>query len=148
MIARTAKELEKIGAAFAKKLSGGDIVALQGELGAGKTTFVRGVANALGIRKRIPSPTFTIMNVYKLPRAATKKFHAQRLVHADTYRLEKPEEIFTLGLDEYLTDGESIVIIEWAERVSRHLSGHNQLAGHKVKKIAIKITKNGRRINI
>jgi len=138
MIVRTAKELKKLGAAYAKNLRGGDIVLLQGALGAGKTTFSQGIAEALGVRKKITSPTFTIINIYRLPPSAVKKFHAARLVHADTYRLEKPKEIFTLGLDEYLADGESIVLIEWAERIRKNLRGH------KVKKIGIKMSKGGR----
>ena len=89
-------------------LKAGDIVALQGDLGAGKTHFVKGVAKALGIKKqKVQSPTFSLINEYSgdLP-----------LYHFDCYRMESPREALEVGVEEYLySDG--VCIIEWPERI-------------------------------
>ncbi len=94
------------GERFAARLRPGDVVLLFGDLGAGKTAFVRGVAKALGASPDdVSSPTFTLIQEYRGPIT---------LQHVDLYRL-KPSEIEGLGLDE-LTDGEAVVAIEWADR--------------------------------
>lgn len=100
----------KIAEEFAKDLRPGDLVGLVGDLGAGKTTFVQGLAKGLGIHSEyyVNSPTFTLVNEYRgagLP-----------LVHVDLYRIEKPLEGETLGLDEYLVSG-AILAVEWIERM-------------------------------
>lgn len=82
------------------------VLALHGRMGAGKTCFVQGLAAALGIRRPVTSPTFTIVNEYAAE---------PRLVHIDLYRISDPEETFAFGLEEYF-DGRSLVAIEWAER--------------------------------
>jgi tRNA threonylcarbamoyladenosine biosynthesis protein TsaE len=95
------------GAALGRVLSAGDVVLLYGELGAGKTAFVRGVAQGLGARSEdVSSPTFTLIQEY----------HSGRLTlyHVDLYRLE-PAEVDDLGLDE-LIDGEGVVAVEWPDR--------------------------------
>lgn len=95
-------------AKFAKNLKAGDIVFLQGELGAGKTVFVKGIAKALQIDpQEVNSPTFVLMNRYegKLP-----------LYHFDLYRLEKAEDLKSVQFDEYFY-GEGISVIEWPERL-------------------------------
>jgi tRNA threonylcarbamoyladenosine biosynthesis protein TsaE len=84
------------------------VLALVGELGTGKTCFVRGLARALGIERPITSPTFTIVNEYRGTRP---------LVHMDLYRLHGPDEVLALGFDEYLLDG-GVIAIEWAERAA------------------------------
>jgi len=96
---------------LATQLKAGDIVLLQGDLGAGKTTFVKGLAQAFKVTpKKVVSPTFVIMNHYKgkLP-----------LYHFDLYRLEKAQEIDTLDFDEYFY-GEGISLIEWPERLGEY----------------------------
>ena len=92
---------------FAKSLFAPCVVALEGDLGAGKTTFAKGVARSLGIKEPITSPTFTIMNEYQ----GTKT----KLFHFDLYRLEDPEEFHAMGFEEYfdLTTLDGISLVEW-----------------------------------
>jgi len=101
------------GAALAPCLRPGDIVALRGGLGAGKTTLVRGMLRALGLEEEAPSPTFAIVQPYAPPDVSLP------LAHVDLYRLDMPEEAAELGLDEYLLDG--ALVIEWPERLGAAL---------------------------
>jgi tRNA threonylcarbamoyladenosine biosynthesis protein TsaE len=82
------------------------VLALHGDLGSGKTCFVQGVAEALGVRVPVTSPTFTIVNEYEGTR---------RLSHIDLYRLSDPQDMLAFGLDEYLA-GDGVIAIEWVER--------------------------------
>ncbi|MFN8446494.1 MAG: tRNA (adenosine(37)-N6)-threonylcarbamoyltransferase complex ATPase subunit type 1 TsaE [Caldilineaceae bacterium] len=100
---------EKLGALLQPPL----VLALHGDLGAGKTTLTQGIATGLGIAQRVTSPTFTLVNEYPL-------HHSWRLIHIDSYRLNAGEAE-TIGLDEILDDELAIVIIEWAERVAELL---------------------------
>lgn len=106
------EETEAVGCAFGKTLAAGALVALRGELGAGKTAFARGVAQGLGITARVTSPTFALVNEYpgKPP-----------LFHFDLYRLAGADELYDLGLDEYLARG-GVCLMEWAERVEDELT--------------------------
>ncbi|MEO6943029.1 MAG: tRNA (adenosine(37)-N6)-threonylcarbamoyltransferase complex ATPase subunit type 1 TsaE [Terrimesophilobacter sp.] len=99
----TPEEMEALGAEIAAHLRAGDLLALNGELGAGKTTFVRGLGAALGVRGTVASPTFVLARTH--PRGAEAP-----LVHVDAYRLSSPAELDDLDLD---YDG-SIVAVEWA----------------------------------
>ena len=83
-------------------------------MGSGKTTFVQGLAEGLGITKKIISPTFIIMRTYELKDHPTKKF----FYHVDLYRIESEQDIEGLGLLEIMQDSESIVIIEWPEKIA------------------------------
>jgi tRNA threonylcarbamoyladenosine biosynthesis protein TsaE len=107
-IARTAGETRDAGRALAHSLREGDVVLLYGDLGAGKTTFVKGMASALSIDEReIISASFTIIAEYE---------STPPLYHIDLYRLERPEDLEAVGLYEYLgTDG--IAVVEWADRM-------------------------------
>lgn len=107
---RFAKEISRISANRAR------VIALSGNLGAGKTTFIQGFARALGIKAPIQSPTFVLMKIYAL----TKK-HIKHLVHIDAYRIEKAQELEHLGLHDILNDKDAIVLIEWADRVEKIL---------------------------
>jgi tRNA threonylcarbamoyladenosine biosynthesis protein TsaE len=101
-------QTQAIGERLAKLCKGGEIICLSGDLGAGKTTFVKGLARGLGIdEKKVNSPTFVIMNLYDEGRLP--------LYHFDFYRLEKPEEIGGVGYDEFLY-GKGVAVIEWSER--------------------------------
>ncbi len=102
---KNAQETKKLGSLFAKELNGTDIVALCGGLGAGKTVFAKGIAEGLGIKEEIVSPTFTILKQY-----AGK----EKLYHFDLYRIEDEEELEHIGFYDYLgLDG--ICVIEWPE---------------------------------
>ena len=98
--------MEAFGARIAARLRPGDVVALSGGLGAGKTTLARGIIAALGHRGEVPSPTFTILETYDGLRVP--------LVHADFYRLDRPEETEELGLDDYRHG--AALIAEWPEQ--------------------------------
>jgi tRNA threonylcarbamoyladenosine biosynthesis protein TsaE len=100
------EETSQAGERFAARLQGGDVVLLYGDLGAGKTAFVRGIARGLGAPPDdVTSPTFTLMQEYR---------GRVTLVHVDLYRLS-PEEVGALGIEES-TDAPSVIAIEWAER--------------------------------
>lgn len=104
---------QKVAAQLARTLKGGEVIALYGELGAGKTTFVKGLARALGVTDVVTSPTFVLMNEY---RAHSKKI--SRLVHIDCYRLDRPGQLTEIGGDEYFGEAHTVVAIEWPERAN------------------------------
>ena len=89
------------------------IVALQGNLGAGKTVFVKGTAQALGVTEEVTSPTFVIEKIYKLREGSPWK----QLVHIDAYRLEGEEELQTIGWADIATDPNNLIMVEWPEQV-------------------------------
>ena len=105
-ITHSPEETEQAGADFAASLLSGDVVTLDGDLGAGKTAFARGVLRGLGYDGRVTSPTFAIANEYALPVAT--------VVHFDLYRILDEEALFEIGFEEYL-DGKHILLIEWSE---------------------------------
>lgn len=100
---------------LAQQLTGGDIILLTGDLGAGKTTFTKGIAAALGITDDIVSPTFTLMQVYTLP----KELHSiTELVHIDTYRLDDEQAFIDIGAMDYVGAPGTLSIIEWPEKIA------------------------------
>ena len=108
---------------FANELKPGDVVCLEGDLGAGKTTFVQGLASALGVPGRVTSPTFCIVQEHQSK--------DMLLVHMDLYRLHGEEDVEAIGWEDYLARG-AIFVIEWPERAgslipsqARHLSFHH-----------------------
>ena len=106
------EEAEELGMKLADRLGPGSVVALTGNLGAGKTTFTKAVAKGLGIAALITSPTFTIIQEYRDGRLP--------LYHFDVYRLEDGEELYELGYEEYFY-GDGICVIEWADRIEDFL---------------------------
>ena len=102
-----AGDTRAIGAELATYLSVGDVIALTGELGAGKTTFTQGVARGLGFDGTVVSPTFTLVREYRGGRLA--------VVHADVYRLDRVQDVLDLGLDELAEDG--VLLVEWGDAV-------------------------------
>ena len=111
------KQTEILAKKFAKLLRGGEVILLNGDLGAGKTTFTKFVLKYLGVKEVITSPTFTLMREYK-----TKKFD---IYHFDMYRLNGGEETTNLGFEEYLysNDSRNIVFVEWSENIKDILKG-------------------------
>lgn len=105
----TPEETKQIGAKFARELSGGEVVFLRGDLGSGKTTFVQGLARALGYEGPVRSPTFTLVNVYPTDHPTIR-----RIVHVDLYRLEEVSELTPLALEEYLDAG-TVMLVEWPD---------------------------------
>jgi len=102
-------EAERIGAAIGAALMAGDVVALSGDLGAGKTTLARAMLKARGLAGEAPSPTFAIVQPYAPPEVDLP------IAHVDLYRIEDADELIELGLDDYLYDG--ALLIEWPERL-------------------------------
>ena len=94
----------------------GDVIALEGGLGVGKTTLARGILSALGLEEEAPSPSFAIVQPYDIPDVTLP------VAHVDLYRLDTPEETDELALDDYLMD--SMLIIEWPDRLGARLWSH------------------------
>lgn len=107
VITRSPEETESLGERLSRSLKEGDRVALIGDLGGGKTRFVRGIARGLGGRGFVKSPSFTIMNMYQGGRLP--------LYHIDLYRIGGDDEFFFSGLEEFIY-GKGVSVIEWAER--------------------------------
>lgn len=104
LLARVANRGDRTGAA---------VVALSGELGAGKTSLVKTLARELGLQDEVRSPTFVIEQVYTLPKEAL----FDQLIHIDAYRLERGEELSKLGWGEIVADNGNLIVVEWAENV-------------------------------
>src|SRR5438094_891779 len=115
LITNSFEETQKLGINFSNHLKGGDVLALHGDLGTGKTTFVQGLARGLGIKKNITSPTFIIVRQYGIPSPQLYFYHI------DLYRVENENEIEGLGLLEIINDSKNIVAIEWAEKIEKLL---------------------------
>ena len=101
------RETEALGARLAAVLPGGSVVAMYGDLGAGKTAFVRGMARGMGLDCRVSSPTFTIVNEY---------LGKRELIHFDMYRIGGADELFDIGWEDYLNRG-AVCAVEWSENV-------------------------------
>jgi tRNA threonylcarbamoyladenosine biosynthesis protein TsaE len=106
MRSASVEQTRRLGKALGALLAPGDVALLEGELGAGKTALTQGIGAGLGVRTVINSPTFTILKEYtgRLP-----------LYHFDLYRIETPDEVYTLGFEDYFS-GEGVCVVEWAER--------------------------------
>ena len=119
-LSRSEEETEEIAAGIAKDARPGDIYALEGDLGAGKTVFARGFARGLGVpdHMRVVSPTYTLMQIYEGGRMP--------LYHFDMYRLSDSSEALDAGFDEYLY-GSGISLVEWASRIGDLLPGDESL---------------------
>jgi tRNA threonylcarbamoyladenosine biosynthesis protein TsaE len=106
-ISHSPGETEALGESLGRAAQSGLVIGLSGDLGAGKTQFVKGIARGLGITRRVHSPTFALVNIYTGGRLT--------LFHLDLYRLETREQILAAGLEEYLKP-DGVTVIEWAER--------------------------------
>ncbi|MBU0619595.1 tRNA (adenosine(37)-N6)-threonylcarbamoyltransferase complex ATPase subunit type 1 TsaE [Patescibacteria group bacterium] len=112
IITNSEKETFELGKKFVKKIKPGDIIGLIGDLGAGKTIFAKGIADGLGVKQNINSPTFVIMKIYKINTSQIKQF-----CHIDTYRLKHAQDLINIGADEYFNQPHAVTIIEWADKI-------------------------------
>jgi len=110
---KNAKETEKVGAMLAREMKSGQIICLEGDLGGGKTTFTKGFAKGLGIKKNITSPTFVLMKEYLVNNKEIYKMY-----HLDCYRINSSKDIENLGLKDIIKENFNIVLIEWAEKIA------------------------------
>jgi len=113
------KETQKLARDFAKTLKKGDLICLSGNLGSGKTTFVQGLAEGLGIKNRIISPTFIIVRAYRIK---NDKSRIMNFYHVDLYRVENERDLEDLGIEEIINDKNNITVIEWAEKLKSQIS--------------------------
>lgn len=114
LISHSPEDTRAAGARLAETLRGGEVVAFTGDLGAGKTAFVSGMAEALGVEDRVTSPTFTIVNEYEGGRLP--------LFHFDMYRLGSADELFHIGWEDYLARN-GVCAVEWSENVADAIEG-------------------------
>jgi tRNA threonylcarbamoyladenosine biosynthesis protein TsaE len=115
-ISSSVEQTVRLGVRLGELLAAGDVVCLSGELGAGKTVLARGMGRGWGTAVRVTSPTFTLINEY--PRAPDGVV----LYHVDGYRLTRPGDVATTGLEDLLA-AEAAIMIEWPERLASHLPG-------------------------
>lgn len=123
IITNSSEETKKAGVALAKSLEKEPIkaeralvVAFKGDLGAGKTTFIQGFAQGLGVKENILSPTFVIQKDFLISFGSRKNFY-----HIDAYRLKNPEELLELGFGDLIKNPENIIAIEWADKIEKIL---------------------------
>jgi tRNA threonylcarbamoyladenosine biosynthesis protein TsaE len=116
IILKNADETRALGKKIATRLRPGMVISLEGPLGAGKTTLLQGIAQGLGIKQKMTSPTFILFRV--LP---VKKRSIKWLVHGDAYRVKRPAEMTEAGLHDYLDDLQTVTIIEWGDLVKNVL---------------------------
>lgn len=107
--------------AVADQLHGGDVVGLSGDLGSGKTTFAQYLAQVMGVRERVTSPTFVIMNVYRVREKNARERGVRQLCHIDAYRMKDEKELQSIGAQEHIGNRDTITVIEWGERVKKIL---------------------------
>lgn len=109
LITHSASETEQAARALAGELHAGDLLAFTGGMGAGKTAFVRGLADGLGVRGEVSSPTYAIMNEYP---------GNPPLYHFDMYRVESEDDLYTTGFYDYLDAADGIMAVEWSENIA------------------------------
>ena len=126
IISKSPQETIELAQKIAKKFKGGEVLALTGELSSGKTTFIKGLAEGLGIPETILSPTFILLKEYKIPhpprhlRSGINDV-SKIFVHIDAYRAETIEDIKSVGIEDYLGRQDIIMAIEWAEKIKEIL---------------------------
>jgi len=117
MISKNALMTIEYAGKLAQKLSGGEVIGLIGDLGSGKTTFTKGLAETLKVSETVNSPTFVLLKDYP----AKIKDHKIHFVHVDAYRVENIEDIKSVGIEDYLNRDDVILVIEWAEKITEIL---------------------------
>jgi len=112
---KSEKQTLNLGKNLVLELKGGEVIGLIGELGAGKTVFIKGLAQGLNIKNIITSPTFVLMKIYKV------KGPIKYLCHVDAYRLKSAQDLINIGIKDYLNKKTAITVIEWADQVKNIL---------------------------
>lgn len=130
VISKSPIETEALGENWGRTAQRGLVIALSGDLGAGKTQLVRGLARGLGVATRVHSPTFTLVNEYGGGRL--------KLFHLDLYRLETPEQIHSAGIEEFLQP-DGVAVIEWAERLKDELEMKTEEFRNRLRKVRIEV---------
>src|SRR6266851_204805 len=120
IITNSFEETQEFGLSLAEKVQDMQVLALHGNLGSGKTTFMQGLAHGLGIEKKIISPTFIIMRTYHVG-IKQQKSGIKELYHIDLYRISSEEDVEGVGLLELMGDPETIVAIEWPDKIENLL---------------------------
>ena len=115
VLSRSTQETEELAKRLATQLKSGDVLALHGDLGSGKTTFTSYLVSALGIEKRVQSPTFVILRRYAAEGVGRSGGEVQAVNHLDLYRIQSREEVEDLGLSDLFSEPNSITVIEWPE---------------------------------
>jgi tRNA threonylcarbamoyladenosine biosynthesis protein TsaE len=115
--AGSARDMQLVGQKIGRKLRAGQIISLEGQLGAGKTTLMQGIAKSLGVTKALTSPTFILYRVIPIGAVQEKKTGARWLVHGDAYRVTRAQEFLEAGLADAAQDPQTITIIEWGDRI-------------------------------
>ncbi len=142
-ISNSLETTQKIAREFATEIQedwkNARIVGLYGDLGAGKTAFVQGLAIGLGVTESVLSPTFVIERIYNVGLPARPFFH---LIHIDAYRLEKSEELLNLGWKKIISNPSNLIVIEWPEKIADIMPEHIQV------KLTALPEENSRRIEI
>lgn len=131
------EEWPRVARDLASRLMPGSVLALQGPLGAGKTTFVQALANVLGAKRVPKSPTFSMLRTYRVSHGKIR-----RLLHADAYRIENERDLVPLDLDAELSEPGTILVLEWPEKVKRWLARHRHT------RLEIKIVRQGRSVKM
>lgn len=111
---KTEKSTLALAEKFSQTLTGGEIIALIGNLGAGKTVFTKGLAKGLGVIQKITSPTFVLMKVYKINNSKNK---IKTFIHIDAYRITSWNDLIAIGVEEYLGRSDTVTVIEWADKI-------------------------------
>jgi len=145
IVSKSAEQTGEIGQNLAKEIvdlenDGKEaiVIALEGELGAGKTTLTQGFAKGLGIEEKITSPTFVIFKIYSVPKGK----HFKKMIHVDCYRLKDYTDLKVIGFNKILEDNANIILIEWSDRVkeilpNKHIKVHIDHIEESVRKILI-----------
>ncbi len=120
IITNSSQETHKLGADFARNIKGIGVLALYGDLGSGKTTFIQGLAKGLGIQKNITSPTFIIMRSYNINLDHQSSI-INNFYHIDLYRIKNEKDTQELGLIELMKDSQNLFAIEWPEKIEKLL---------------------------
>lgn len=122
IILHTLADTEALAKKIVTSLKGGEVIALSGDLGSGKTTFTQFLASALGVKGVVNSPTFVIMKIYEV-----HQHPIRHLAHMDAYRLGSASEVSDLGVEEFLGNPSAVVVVEWAEKIGTALEKYKPI---------------------